>query len=115
MKYVPRAEISTIKEVLYPLKKKKDTTWDKRNLKDLQELKEKIVRLREEKQKEIDNKPQPFKLKQFQNIPSKFKDTEDWFVKKQKRYLEGKEKSENIFYDSKNIKQIGFNKKITKN
>ena len=42
MKYVPRAEISTIKDVLYPLRKKKDTTWDKRNLKDLKELKLKV-------------------------------------------------------------------------
>ena len=114
MKYVPRAEISTIKEVLYPLRKKKDTTWDKRNLKDLQELKEKIVRLREEKQKEIDNKPQPFKLKQFQNIPSKFKDTEDWVVKKQKRYLEGKEKSENIFIQNSGGRHHAINSMIPK-
>ena len=44
MKYVPRAEISTIKEVLYPLKKKKDVTWDKKNLQDLKEFKKKITR-----------------------------------------------------------------------
>ena len=62
MKYIPRAEISTIKDVLYPLRKKKDTTWDKRNLTDLKELKLKVVKLREEKQKEIEYQPEPFKL-----------------------------------------------------
>ena len=88
MKYIPRAEISTIKDVLYPLRKKKDTTWDKKNLQDLKELKQKLIRLKEEKQKEEENRPEPFKLRQFKNIPSKFMDTEDWVNKKQKRYYE---------------------------
>ena len=114
MKYVPRAEVSTIKDVLYPLRKKKDTTWDKRNLQDLKELKEKIIRLREEKQKEIENKPQPFKLRQFQNIPSKFKDTEDWVVKKQKRYLEDKEKNENIYIRNSSGKYYPSNNIVPK-
>ena len=114
MKYVPRAEISTIKDVLYPLRKKKDTTWDKRNLQDLKELKDKIIRLREEKQKEIENKPQPFKLRQFQNIPSKFKDTEDWVVKKQKRYLEDKEKNENIYIRNSSGKYYPSNNIVPK-
>ena len=114
MKYVPRAEISTIKDVLYPLRKKRDTTWDKRNLQDLKELKEKIIRLKEEKQKEIENKPQPFKLRQFQNIPSKFKDTEDWVVKKQKRYLEDKEKNENIYIRNSSGKYYPANNIVPK-
>lgn len=114
MKYVPRAEISTIKDVLYPLRKKRDTTWDKRNLQDLKELKEKIIRLKEEKQKEIENKPQPFKLRQFQNIPSKFKDTEDWVVKKQKRYLEDKEKNENIYIRNSSGKYYPSNNIVPK-
>ena len=97
MKYIPRAEISTIKDVLYPLRKKKDTTWDKKNLQDLKELKQKLIRLKEEKQKEEENKPEPFKLRQFKNIPSKFMDTEDWVNKKQKRYLESKEFNQNIY------------------
>ena len=29
-------------------------------------------------------KPEPFKLKQFKNIPSKFMDTKDWIIRKQK-------------------------------
>ena len=97
MKYVPRAEISTIKDVLYPLRKKKDTTWDKRNLKDLKELKLKVVKLREEKQKEIENQPEPFKLKQYKNIPSKFMDTEDWMIRKQKKFYGNNDQNENIY------------------
>ena len=97
MKYIPRAEITTIKNVLYPLRKKKDTTWDKKNLQDLKELKEKLNRIKEEKQKEEENKPEPFKLRQFKNKPSKFMDTEDWVRKKQKRYLESKEFNPNIY------------------
>ena len=87
MKYFPRAEITTIKDVLYPLRKKRDDTWDKKNLKDLKELKQKLDKLKEEKQKEIENKPEPFKLRQFKNIPSKFMDTEDWVIKNQKKLI----------------------------
>ena len=97
MKYVPRAEISTIQDILYPLRKKKDPTWDRKNLQDLKELKQKVMKQREEKQKELENKPEPFKLKQFQNIPSKFLDTEDWIMKKQKRESGSKEKNEKIY------------------
>ena len=97
MKYVPRAEISTIKDVLYPLRKKKDTTWDKRNLKDLKELKLKVIKLKEEKQKEIENQPEPFKLKQYKNIPSKFMDTEDWMIRKQKKFYGNNDQNENIY------------------
>ena len=85
MKHIPRAEICTIQEVLYPLRKKPDTTWNKKNLEDLKELKQKVIKLREEKQKELDEKPEPFKLKQFKNIPSKFMDTKDWIIRKQKK------------------------------
>ena len=94
MKYLPRAEVTTIKDVLYPLRKKRDDTWDKKNLKDLKELKQKLDKLKEEKQKEIENKPEPYKLRQFKNIPSKFMDTEDWVIKNQKKYLDN---NENIY------------------
>ena len=97
MKYIPRAEITTIKNVLYPLRKKKDLTWDKKNLQDLKDLKQKLLRLKEEKQKEEENKPEPFKLKQYKNVASKFMDTEDWVIKKQQKYLAGKENNENIY------------------
>ena len=109
MKYIPRAEITTIKEVLYPLKKKKDTTWDKKNLQDLKELKLKLIKLKEEKQKEIENKPEPFKSKQYKNIPSKFMDTEDWIIKKQQRYLSNKENIENIYIRNSSGKHLSHN------
>ena len=32
MKHIPRAEISTIQDVLYPLRKKADPTWNRKNL-----------------------------------------------------------------------------------
>ena len=83
MKHIPRAEISTIQDVLYPLRKKGDPTWSRKNLEDLKELKQKVEKQREEKQKELENKPEPFKLKKFRNIPSKFMDTKDWIIKKQ--------------------------------
>ena len=82
MKHIPRAEISTIQDVLYPLRKKADPTWNRKNLEDIKEIKQKVIKLREEKQKELENKPEPFKLKQFRNIPSKFMDTKDWIIKK---------------------------------
>ena len=105
MKHIPRAEISTIQDVLYPLRRKGDPTWSKKNLEDLKELKQKVDKLKEEKQKELDNKPEPFKLKRFRNIPSKFMDTKDWIIKKQKKYLENNQSSINIYiqnsHDSK--------------
>ena len=115
MKYIPRAEISTIKDVLYPLRKKKDTTWDKKNLQDLKELKQKLIRLKEEKQKEEENKPEPFKLRQFKNIPSKFMDTEDWVNKKQKRYYENKENNEIYIRNSSGSGKRYHNKIMSKN
>lgn len=48
MKKIPKAEISTIKEILYP-EKKKTKEWNKKNLKNLKEIEEKNKRIREEK------------------------------------------------------------------
>ena len=97
MKHIPRAEISTIQDVLYPLRKKGDPTWSRKNLEDLKELKQKVEKQREEKQKELENKPEPFKLKKFRNIPSKFMDTKDWIIKKQQNYLDNNKSSESIY------------------
>ena len=41
MKHIQKAEICTIQDVLYPLRKKADPTWNRKNLEDLKELKEK--------------------------------------------------------------------------
>ena len=114
MKYIPRAEITTIKNVLYPLRRKKDTTWDKKNLQDLKELKIKLIKLKEEKQKEIENRPEPFKLKQYKNIPSKFMDTEDWVIKNQQKYLSNKQFNENIYIRNSSGKQYHKNKNLPK-
>ena len=105
MKHIPRAEISTIQDVLYPLRRKGDPTWNRKNLEDIKEIKERVNKMREEKQKELENKPEPFKLKQFRNIPSKFMDTKSWIIKKQKKYLENNQSAESIYiqngYDNK--------------
>ena len=49
MKKIPRAEISTIKQMLYPEKKKSLKEWNKKNLKCLKDLEEKNKRIKEEK------------------------------------------------------------------
>ena len=113
MKHIPRAEISTIQDVLYPLRKKADPTWNKKNLEDLRELKLKVDKMKIEKQKELENRPEPFKLKQFRNIPSKFKDTKSWIIKKQQKYLENNQSAESIYIQNKNDKN--FNKKQVNN
>ena len=45
MKKIPRAEISTIKQMLYPEKKKSLKEWNKKNLKCLKDLEEKNKRI----------------------------------------------------------------------
>ena len=42
MKKIPRAEISTIKQMLYPDQKKSPHEWNKKNLKRLKDLEEQI-------------------------------------------------------------------------
>lgn len=108
MKHIPRAEVTSIKEVLYPLRKKKDLVWDKKNLEDLRELQQKINRLKDEKQSMLDNKPEPFKLKQFKNVPSKFMDVNDWVMKSQN--LANKHKKDNIYIKNSNEKNHSNNK-----
>ena len=112
MKYIPRAEVTSIKEVLYPLRKKKDLVWDKKNLEDLKELQQKINRLKDEKQSMLDNKPEPFKLKQFKNVPSKFMDVNDWVMKSQN--LANRHNKDNIYIKNSNGKNHS-NNKVLKN
>lgn len=112
MKHIPRAEVTSIKEVLYPLRKKKDLVWDKKNLEDLRELQQKINRLKDEKQSMLENKPEPFKLKQFKNIPSKFMDVNDWVLKSQN--LATKHNKDNIYIKNSNGKNHS-NNKVLKN
>jgi len=82
MKKIPRAEISTIKQMLYPEKKKSLKEWNKKNLKCLKDLEEKNKRIKEEKKNFIS--PEPYKIQKFKNIPSKLKtDTMNWINREQ--------------------------------
>lgn len=78
-KYYPRAKLSTIGDIIFPVKKYMDPRWKRKNLQDIEKIKDKLIRLEEEKIKEIENQPEPYKLPQFQKIPSKLKSsTNDW-------------------------------------
>jgi hypothetical protein len=85
MKKIPKAEISTIKEILYP-EKKKTKEWNKKNLKNLKEIEEKNKRIREEKKNFIS--PEPYKIEKFKNIPSKLKsNTKNWIMQEQNKHI----------------------------
>ena len=85
MKKIPKAEISTIKDILYP-EKKKTNEWNKKNLKNLKEIEEKNKRIREEKKNFIS--PEPYKIEKFKNIPSKLKsDTKNWIIQEQNKHI----------------------------
>ena len=82
MKKLPRAEISTIKQMLYPEKKQSQKEWNKKNLKSLKDLEEKNKRIKEEKKNFVS--PEPYKIQKFKNIPSKLKaDTINWINREQ--------------------------------
>ena len=82
MKKLPRAEISTIKQMLYPEKKKSQKEWSKKHLKSLKDLEEKNKKIKEEKKNFIS--PEPYKIQKFKNIPSKLKtDTVNWINREQ--------------------------------
>ena len=86
MKKIPRAEISTIKGMLYPEKKKTQKEWNKKNLKTLKDLEEKNKRIKEEKKNFIS--PEPYKIEKFKNIPSKLKsDTANWITQEQNKHI----------------------------
>jgi hypothetical protein len=85
MKKIPKAEISTIKGILYP-EKKKTNEWNKKNFKNLKEIEEKNRRIREEKKNFIS--PEPYKIEKFKNIPSKLKsDTKNWIMQEQNKHI----------------------------
>ena len=85
MKKIPKAEISTIKAILYP-EKKKTNEWNKKNLKNLKEIEEKNKKIREEKKNFIS--PEPYKIEKFKNIPSKLKsDTKNWIMQEQNKHI----------------------------
>ena len=85
MKKIPKAEISTIKDILYP-EKKKTNEWNKKNLKNLKEIEEKNKKIREEKKNFIS--PEPYKIEKFKNIPSKLKsDTKNWIIQEQNKHI----------------------------
>ena len=85
MKKIPKAEISTIKAILYP-EKKKTNEWNKKNLKNLKEIEEKNKKIREEKKNFIS--PEPYKIEKFKNIPSKLKsDTKNWIIQEQNKHI----------------------------
>ena len=112
MKYIPRAEITTIKELLYPLKKKKDYTWDRRNLEDLRQLKKKVEKMKEEKQKEEENKHKPLKLRKYKDISSKFKEAE--IIQRKRQENSKMATSQIIVQNNNNIKQTkNINKSIS--
>ena len=82
MKKIPRAEITTIKQMLYPEKKKSQREWNKKHLKSLKDLEEKNKKIKEEKKNFIS--PEPYKIQKFKNIPSKLKtDTLNWVNREQ--------------------------------
>ena len=86
MKKIPRAEISTIKGMLYPEKKKTQKEWNRKNLKSIKELEEKNKRIKEEKKNFIS--PEPYKIEKYKNIPSKLKsDTENWINHEQNKHI----------------------------
>ena len=84
MKKISRAQISTIKEMLYPERKNSQREWNKKILKNLKELEEENKRITEEKKNYIS--PEPYKIKKFKNIPSRLKfDTAKWIAQKQNK------------------------------
>ena len=86
MKKIPRAEISTIKGMLYPEKKNSMKEWNKKNLKSIKELEEKNKKLKEEKKNFV--LPEPYKIEKYKNIPSKLKmDTTNWIINEQNKNI----------------------------
>ena len=97
MKKIPRAQISTIKGVLFPERKNSQKEWNKKILQNLKQMEEKNKKMREEKKNFIS--PEPYKIEKFKHIPSKLKtDTVNWIAHEQKRH--------NIFPRTVNIGQL---------
>ena len=85
MKKIPRAQISTIKGVLFPERKNSQKEWNKKILQNLKQMEEKNKKIREEKKNYIT--PEPYKIEKYKHIPSKLKaDTVNWITHEQKRH-----------------------------
>jgi uncharacterized protein YeaC (DUF1315 family) len=85
MKKIPRAQISTIKGVLFPERKNSQKEWNKKILQNLRQMEEKNKKIREEKKNYIT--PEPYKIEKYKHIPSKLKaDTVNWITHEQKRH-----------------------------
>jgi len=75
---------STIKEILYPEKKSNNRFYQMKNLHDLREREERNRKLKEDKMNYVE--PKLYKLKAFENVPSKLKqNTQDWISKEKKK------------------------------
>ncbi len=75
---------STIKEILYPEKKSNNKFYQMKNLHDLREREERNRKLKEDKINYVE--PKLYKLKAFENVPSKLKqNTQDWITKEKKK------------------------------
>ncbi len=75
---------STIKEILYPEKKSNNKFYQIKNLHDLREREERNRKLKEDKINYVE--PKLYKLKAFENVPSKLKqNTQDWITKEKKK------------------------------
>ena len=97
MKKIPRAQISTIKGVLFPERKSSQKEWNKKILQNLKQMEEKNKKMKEEKKKYIT--PEPYKIEKFKHIPSKLKaDTVNWITHEQKRH--------NIYPRTVNVGQL---------
>ena len=97
MKKIPRAQISTIKGVLFPERKSSQKEWNKKILQNLKQMEEKNKKMREEKKNYIT--PEPYKIEKFKHIPSKLKaDTVNWITHEQKRH--------NIYPRTVNVGQL---------
>lgn len=97
MKKIPRAQISTIKGVLFPERKNSQKEWNKKILQNLKQMEEKNKKIREEKKNFIS--PEPYKIEKFKHIPSKLKtDTVNWITHEKKRH--------NIYPRTVNVGQL---------
>ena len=97
MKKIPRAQISTIKGVLFPERKNSQKEWNRKILQNLKQMEEKNKKIREEKKNYIT--PEPYKIEKFKHIPSKLKaDTVNWITHEQKRH--------NIYPRTVNVGQL---------
>ena len=103
MKKIPRAEISTIKGMLYPEKKKSLKEWNKKNLKNIRDLEEKNKKLKEEKKNFVS--PEPYKIGKMtqDDFDEGIKLIDDLVEIKGKELTECREKIKNVIDRAENV------------